>query len=148
VIFEHGKKTFTSRHILHQYWYTCPIALAVRRNTQHGSVLTVLSATSAPPCQPLRQQRNVCYPIVKRFSRQTLPTVNTKHSVSLLFGSIPKHGRHFEYWNQTLNMRMRVYYLDCHETELCCYLLRHIENLLRPLQLFYFHLRPTYWIPS
>jgi hypothetical protein len=33
-------------------------------------------------------------------------------------------------------MRMRACYLDCHEAGLCCYLVMHIENLLRPLQLF------------
>jgi hypothetical protein len=37
-------------------------------------------------------------------------------------------------------MRTGVCYLDCHEAGLCCYLVIHIENLLRPLQLFYFHL--------
>jgi hypothetical protein len=43
-----------------------------------------------------------------------------------------------------MNMRMRVWYLDCHETGLCCYLVIHIENQLHPLQLFYFHLWPIY----
>jgi hypothetical protein len=42
--------------------------------------------------------------------------------------------------NQPLNMRMRVWYLHCPEAGLCCYLVIHIENVLRPLQLFYFHL--------
>jgi hypothetical protein len=37
-----------------------------------------------------------------------------------------------------------ISYLDCHEAGLCCYLVIHIENLLRPLQLLYFHLRPIY----
>jgi hypothetical protein len=32
---------------------------------------------------------------------------------------------------------MRVCYVDCHESGLCCYPLIHIENVLRPLQLFY-----------
>jgi hypothetical protein len=41
-------------------------------------------------------------------------------------------------------MRMCACYLDCHEAGLCCYLMIHIENLLRPLQLFYFHLLPIY----
>jgi hypothetical protein len=41
------KKTFISQHILHQHWYTCPITLPVRRNLQHGSLLTV-SATFTP----------------------------------------------------------------------------------------------------
>jgi hypothetical protein len=43
-------------------------------------------------------------------------------------------------------MRMRICYLDCHEAGLCCYLVIHTENLLRPLQLFYFHLWPIYWL--
>jgi hypothetical protein len=42
-------------------------------------------------------------------------------------------------------MRMRVCYLDYHEAGLCCYLVIHIGNVLRPLQLFYFHLWPIYW---
>jgi hypothetical protein len=37
-------------------------------------------------------------------------------------------------------MRMHVCYLDCHEAELCCNLVLHIENLLDPLLLLYFHL--------
>jgi hypothetical protein len=40
-----------------------------------------------------------------------------------------KHGRHFDYWNQLLNMCMRVSYLDCHEVGLCCYQVRHTETL-------------------
>jgi hypothetical protein len=53
-------KTFISRHIHHQNSYTRPIALPVRRNPQHRSILTVVSATSVPPFQPLRHQRNIC----------------------------------------------------------------------------------------
>jgi uncharacterized membrane protein len=65
----------------------------------------------------------------------------------LLFGSIPlKHDSHFDYWNQPLNIFMRVCYLVSHEAGLCCYLVIHIESLLRPLQLFYFHLWPIYWL--
>jgi hypothetical protein len=33
-----------------------------------------------------------------------------------------------------------------HETGLCCYLVIRIENLLRPLQLFYFQLWSIYWL--
>jgi hypothetical protein len=76
-------------HILHQYWYTCPIALAVRRNPQHRSLLTVVSATSAPPFQPLRHQRNFCHPAVNRFTRQTLPTVYRKHFFMNIFALSP-----------------------------------------------------------
>jgi hypothetical protein len=58
------------------------------------------------------------------------------HNRTLIFSSIHlKHGRHFDYWNQLLNMRMRVCYLDCHEARLRCYLVIYIENLLRSLQL-------------
>jgi hypothetical protein len=35
------EKTFISRHILHQHWYACPIALPVHRNPQHRSLLAV-----------------------------------------------------------------------------------------------------------
>jgi hypothetical protein len=39
----------------------------------------------------------------------------------LLIGSTPlNHGSHFDYWNQPLNMRMSVRYLDRHEAGLCC----------------------------
>jgi hypothetical protein len=72
-------KTFISRHILHQHWYTCPIAVTVRRNPQHRSLLTVIPATSAPPFQPLPRQRNFCRPVVNPFTWQTLPTINKKH---------------------------------------------------------------------
>jgi hypothetical protein len=103
---------------------------------------------------------------VNSFTRQALPTVNRKrffvnilsiesfrpqkaHNRTLLFGSVSlKHGYHFDYWYKRLNMRMRVCYLDCYEAGLCCYLLTHIETLLRPLQLCYFHLWRTYWLFS
>jgi hypothetical protein len=69
------------------------------------------------------------------------------HSRTLLFDSThPKHCRHFNYWNQPLNICMCTWYLDCHEAELCCYLVIHIGNILYPLQLFYFHLWPIYWL--
>jgi hypothetical protein len=104
-------------------------------------------------------------PVVNRFTRQTLPIVNRKHffmnifflhwvllptkshNIKLLFGSTSlKLGRYFDYWNQPMNMRMAVCYLDCHEAGLCCYLVIHIENQLHPLQLFCFHLWPIYWL--
>jgi hypothetical protein len=60
-------------------WHTCPIALPVRRNPQHRSLLSVVSVTPAPPFQTLRHKENFCHPVVNRFTRQTLPTVNRKH---------------------------------------------------------------------
>jgi hypothetical protein len=65
----------------------------------------------------------------------------------LLFGSTLKHGLYFDYWNQLLSTHMRICYLDFHEVALCCYLVIHIERLLRSLQLFYVNLWPIYWIP-
>jgi hypothetical protein len=135
----------------------------VRRNPQHRSILIAVSATSAPPFQSLRHQRKVFHPVMNCFMRQTLPTVNRtyflmnifalssfahtkKHNRTLLFGStLLKHDCHFDYWIQSLNMRLRVCYLDCHDAGLCCYLVIHTENLLRPLQLFHFHLWRIYW---
>jgi hypothetical protein len=143
------EKTLIFWHILQKHWYICPIAL-VRRNPEYRSHLIVVSATSAPPFQPLRHQRNVCQPAVNRFTRQTLPTANRKHSLWTSFAMSPAvHKRsttehHFDYWNQPQNMRMRVCCLDCHEDGLCCYLVIHTENLLRQLQLFYFHLWSIY----
>jgi hypothetical protein len=157
------ENTFIPRHILQQYWYRCPIALPLHRNPQHRSAFTVVSATSAPSFQPLHHQRNVFRPVVNCFMRQTLPTVNRKHffmstfciesfcsqktyNRTLLFvRTLLKHGSHFDYWNQPLNTRIRVCYLNCHEARLCCYPVICIENLLPPLQLFYFHLWPIYW---
>jgi hypothetical protein len=158
------KKKFISGHIFHQHWYTCPIALPVRRNPQHRSLSTVVSATSAPPFHHLRLS-NVFEiefrdPVINRFTRQTFPIVNREHfffsilcissfclqkthNRTLLFGiTLLKHRRYFDYWNQPLNMR--VCYLEYHEAGLCCYLVTHIKNLLRPLQLFYFYLWPIY----
>jgi hypothetical protein len=62
------------------------------------------------------------------------------HNRTLLFGSIL-----LKHWNQSLNICMHVSYLNWHEAGLCCYLMIYIENLLRQLQLFYFHLWPIYW---
>jgi hypothetical protein len=131
------------------------------------NLLIAVSVTSAPPFQPLRHQQNVCH--VSRPSCKPFYKTNTfhckqetflyedplhlvicpqkEHNRTMLFGSIHKHGRQFGNWNQPLNMSMRVCYVDCHETGLCCYLVMHIENLLRPLQLLYFHFWPIYWLP-
>jgi hypothetical protein len=71
-----------------------------------------------------------------------------RHSTTLLFcNTLLKLGCHFYYWNQPLNMRMRVSYLGCLEAGPCCYLVIHIENVLRPLQMFYFHLWSILTLP-
>jgi hypothetical protein len=43
-----------------------------------------------------------------------------------------------------LNMSIRFVYPGYHDSGLCCYLVIHTENLLRPSQLFYFHLWHIY----
>jgi hypothetical protein len=142
----------------------------VRRNPQHRNILTIVSAISAPRLHYLRLSN-----FLERISRPSfeplyatdtshrkqetfryecplhwfllIPFAHTKtHSRTLLLGSILlKNGRRFDYRNQPLNIRMRVCYLPCHEDGLCCYLVMHIQNILRPLQLFCFYLWPTYW---
>jgi hypothetical protein len=151
-----------SWHILHQHWHTCPIALPVRRNLQRRSLLTfvftnstplrlsnVLERMSWPSCELLyetntshREQVTFLY----KYPLHWVPLPTKTHNRTLLFGITLKHGLHFDYWNQPLNMRMRVCYIDCHEAGQCCYLVIHIENLLYPLQLFYLHLWLIYWL--
>jgi hypothetical protein len=66
------------------------------------------------------------------------PFVHKKDNRTPFFGStLLKLGRRSDYWNQPLNMRMRVSYPDYHETGLCFYLVIHIESLLHLLELFY-----------
>jgi hypothetical protein len=81
-----------------------------------------------------------------RISFALCPLCSQKtHNRTLLFDStLLKHSCHFDYWNQPLNMRMHVCYVDCHGVRLCCWLVIYIENQLRPLQLFYFHLWVIY----
>jgi hypothetical protein len=146
------KKTFTSLHILHQQSYLCPIALPVGRNPQHRSLshlLTSVSTSSSsenrlpPSCEPLyaTNTSTVNIPLLISFALSPFTHKKKTHNRTLLFGSILlRHGRHFDYWNLPMNMRMRVCYLDCHEAGLQCYLVIHIKNLLSPLPLFYFHL--------
>jgi hypothetical protein len=149
-----GKKNYFSTYppptLIHM-----PIALPLRRNPQHRSLLNCCLShvcTSVSTSWPLREFLDQ---VVNRFEPQTFPTVNrkhffmnrlciesfclqkTKHNKTLLFGStLLKHGRHFDYWNQPLNMSMLVCYLDCEEAGLCCYLLIHTEKPLHPLKMF------------
>jgi hypothetical protein len=75
-----------------------------------------------------------------------LPTKKKSQQNADLGNTLLKHGRHFDYWNQPMNMSMHVCYLDCHEAGLCYYLVIHIETLLRPLRVIHFHLWPIYWL--
>jgi hypothetical protein len=86
------EKHFISRHILHQHWYNCPITLPMHQNPQHRSLLTIVSATSAPLFQPLRHQQNVyhvSWPSCEPLNRRTLPTVNNKHFLWISFALSP-----------------------------------------------------------
>jgi hypothetical protein len=115
-----------------------------------SETLATKVAISRPSCEPLyetntsqRKQEVFLYEYILQRVRLQIKDANR----TLLFGSsLLKHGRHFDYWNQPVNLRMRVCYLDCHEAGLCCYLVIHIGNLLSPLHLFYFHLWPIYWL--
>jgi hypothetical protein len=125
--------------------------------------LTVVSATSTLPFQLLRHQRNILTPSCEPLYATDTFHFNRKHFFMNILciesfclqkrtkngffgGTLLTHGHYFDHWNQHLNMRMRVCYLDCHEAGLCCYLVIHIENILLPLQLFYLHLWPVYWL--
>jgi hypothetical protein len=158
-----GKETFISRHILHQHWDTCPISLPMRRNPKHRSLLTVVSANSAPPFRHLLISK--VHERISRPSREPLYATNTsRRKQETLLGKYPLHwvlcppppknrqkctlafgilhledDRHFDSWNQPLNTLPR-----CHEAGLCCYLVIYIENLGHPLQLFYFHSWPIH----
>jgi hypothetical protein len=155
VIFETEKKKniYLSTYPLPQ-WYTFPIDLPVRRNPQayksFDCCLSHFRSSSSLREFPLyatntshRKQETFIYEYPLHWV--LLPAKKEKRGTTLLLGSTPlKHGRHFDYWNQPLYMR--VCYLDCHKAGLCCYLVIHIENLLRPLQLFYFYMWPIYWL--
>jgi hypothetical protein len=130
-------RTWKKKHVFwptfHQHWYTWPIALPVRRNPQHWSLLTVVSATSVSTCTSSAK----CLQHTSHCKQETFlyeyifysVLLHTKsHNRTLLFGSKLEHSRHFDYWNQLLNMRMRICYLDWHEAGLCCYLVIHIET--------------------
>jgi hypothetical protein len=54
-----------------------------------------------------------------------------KQNRTLLCGStLLKHGRHLDHWNQPLNMRIHICYLDCHEVGLCCCLVTYIKPIV------------------
>jgi hypothetical protein len=59
---------------------------------------------------------------------------NTHNRTLLFCTTLLKHGRHFDYWKQPPNMRIRVCYLDYREAGLCCYVVINVESLLHVLQ--------------
>jgi hypothetical protein len=75
---QNWEKTFISRHILHQHRYSRLIALPVRRNLQHRKSFDCCLrhfCTSVSTSSPFREFLD---PVMNRFTRQTLPTVNRK----------------------------------------------------------------------
>jgi hypothetical protein len=160
------KKTFISRYVLHQHRYICPIALPVRRNPQPRSVfdccLDHFRIWSGNICEIRLFLRKFLEPVVNRFTRQTIPNLNRKRLfMNMLYiepffpqkpttercSSTVRSSRTVAILTTETSIwtwRMRFCYLDCFEAGLCCYLLLHIENLLYPLQQFYFRLWPTY----
>jgi hypothetical protein len=165
VIFETGRNISFSTYppptlILLSHRFTSASKPAVLKSfdccLSHFRTSVSTSSSSAKPlppsCEPLywtntshHKQETFLYEYLLHWI--LLPTKKKTNNKTLLFGSIHlKHGGHFNYWKQPLNICMRVCYLDCHEAGLCCYLLIHIETLLRPLQLFYFHFWPIYWL--
>jgi uncharacterized membrane protein len=92
-------------------------------------------STSSSSAKPLPPSYEPLYATVTNINRKhllysvLLPTKNAQHNTALWWGTL-KHGRHFDYRKQPLNMRVRVCYVGCHEAGLCCYLVIHIENLL------------------
>jgi hypothetical protein len=78
VIFELGKKhlflDISSTNIV-----TLVPSLYQCVETRSIKVFRLVSATSAPPFHHLRLSREFLDPVVNRFTRQTLPTVNRKH---------------------------------------------------------------------
>jgi hypothetical protein len=147
MIFEPKKKVFrgisstnTNTHVPSRYQCV---------ETQSTEVFWAFSAAIARPFQPLRHLRNVRHADVNTFHRKQetflyefpmcsflLPTKT--HNRRLLFGSILKQGSPF--WllkpaSEYVHERLLPW--------LCCYLVIHTEDLLRPLKLFYFNLWPT-----
>jgi hypothetical protein len=71
------EKTFISQHILHQYWYICPIALPLRRNRG----LEVFSLVSQPLPRMVGHHLRLSN-ILERISRpsyEPLYATNTSH---------------------------------------------------------------------
>jgi hypothetical protein len=103
----------------------------------HLQLSKALERISRPSCDLLkatnishRKQEIFLY----KYPLQRVLLPPKTHNRTPIFGGILlKHGRHFDYCNPPLNLSMLVCYLDCHESGLCCYLVIHIENLLRPL---------------
>jgi hypothetical protein len=140
-------KNIISRHISQPTLIHFSHRFTSRRNPQHcclGHFRTSVSSSVTFKCPSeyfsiqlwtLLREKHFPTLIRKHFlwiSFALSPFANKKlHNRTLIFGSTPsKHGRHLDYWNQPLNMRMRVCYLDCHEAGPCCYLMIQKTNYI------------------
>jgi hypothetical protein len=109
--YEYFIKTFISRHILHQHWYTFTIALPVRRNPQHRnlfdcclshfrtSVSTSSSSAKRLPvsCEPL-YATNTSHRKQEIFHTGCFcPRIIAQQNVALRH--FTPQDRHFDYWN-------------------------------------------------
>jgi hypothetical protein len=137
--------TRASKHTAQVFWLLSqPLPHVVGHHLLFSNVLERIFRTSCEQLfAPNRKQE---YLFTNILCIQSLCSQKA-HNRTLLFGSILKHGRHFCYWNQPMNTRMRVCYLDSYEVGLCCYLVIHIEILLRLSEPLYFHWWPIYWLP-
>jgi hypothetical protein len=160
------RKTCISRHNVPAFIHLSHRFTSASKPTA-WKFLNVVSATSAFPFRPLRHQRNVyhvseprCEPpyasLTSHRNQETfyqyllhwvlLPPKKRINNTAF-YSTFLMHGRHFDYWNYLLNMRMRACDLGHLEAELCCCLVIRIENLWSPLQLFYFQLCPLPTLP-
>jgi hypothetical protein len=120
--------------------------------------LSVVPATSAPPFQPLCHQRNVCHPFMNCLMWKTLPTINRKYfffNILCNKSFCPQKNaqQNTALWYYTPHSMVAILTTEtspwtcaCASAGLCCYVVIYKENLLHPLQLFYFHLWPIYWL--
>jgi hypothetical protein len=116
--------------LLYQYVETrsievfASVAFSTRRSGRASSATNDLERIYQPSCEP-------CYATHTSHRKEDVslwmslvlsPFVHRKtHNRMLLFSSTRlKQGHRFEYWNQLLNMHLHVFYLDNHETGLCC----------------------------
>jgi hypothetical protein len=142
------KRKIISLHIPHRHWYTCPIALPVHRNLlsqslphlvgHHPQLWYVLETIYRPNCEPLyaintsqRKQETFLYKCPLHW---VLLLTNTHNWTLLLGRSLPN----------TVAILTTETSLWTSWTVLLPS--DTMENLLRLLQLFYFHLWPIYWL--
>jgi hypothetical protein len=157
------EKTFISWHILHQHAYTCPSRYQCVETRSMEVFDCYLSHIRTSVSNSSRHQRNVCYSVLNRFARQTLPTVKSKYffmNVLCTESFCPKRRTtercssvvYSQVWSPFRLLKPASEHVHARllarlsRSWTVLYLVIHIVNLLRPLQLFYFHLWHIYWL--